>query len=253
METIEDVKRLRAFLADDFQIGLPHIGADERDLRSQFIANDRKESLKRFDGSFAAHPEQAGDAEIDLVNERQILVPFCVLDFGDSDSVDLAEHPVCQPEGDDVFHGIEHLLPGSAERFGSFFPRKPACPTGQEQHIRSGQSAFPIAPGNLLDDDRPAARAIDAPHRVKKKNQKAPERDKFEPALGELIVSGGRLMATGTNCCRTLAWTHRDLNPFVIGAEARLLVNESRKTMPTIYNRNKLNHQLQTANTHNYQ
>jgi hypothetical protein len=71
-------------------------------------------------------------------------------------------------------------------------------------------------------------------HRVKQKNQKSPERNKFETALGELIVSGGGLMATGTNRCRTLARTHRDLNPFVIGAEARLLVNESRKTVTTI-------------------
>ena len=57
------------------KIGFPHVGADEDDLRSQFVADDGKESLKGFDGSLAAHPEQTGDAEIDLVNERQILVP----------------------------------------------------------------------------------------------------------------------------------------------------------------------------------
>jgi len=38
-------------------------------------------------------------------------------------------------------------------------------------------------------------RAIDAPHGVKQKNQKAPERNELETALGELIVSGGGLMA----------------------------------------------------------
>ena len=122
METIEDVKRLGAFLADDFQIGFPHVGADEHDLGSQFVADDGEESLKGFDGSFFAHPKQAGDAEIDLVNQRQVLVAFGVLDFIDADGVDLAEHPVLQPEGDDVFHRVEDLFPGSAKRLGRFLP-----------------------------------------------------------------------------------------------------------------------------------
>jgi hypothetical protein len=37
-------------------------------------------------------------------------VPFSVLDFVDSDSVDLAEDPMLQPEGDDVFDGVENLF-----------------------------------------------------------------------------------------------------------------------------------------------
>ena len=122
MKTIEDVKRLGAFLANDFQIGLPHIGADEHDLRSQFVADDGEESLKGFDGSFAAHPKQAGDVEIDLINQRQVLVAFGVLDFIDADRIDLAEHPVLQPEGDDMFHRVEDLVPGSAKGLGRFFP-----------------------------------------------------------------------------------------------------------------------------------
>ena len=100
-----------ALLADDLQIGLPHIGADEDDLGSDFVADDSEESLKGFDGSFPPDPEQAGDAEIDLVNQRQILVAFGILDLIDSDGVDLAEHAVLQPEGDDVFDGVENLVP----------------------------------------------------------------------------------------------------------------------------------------------
>src|ERR1035441_9974912 len=37
--------------------------------------------------------------------------------------------------------------------------------------------------------------AINPPHRIKQKNQKSPERNKFETALRELIVSGGGLVA----------------------------------------------------------
>ena len=43
---------------------------------------------------FPGQPKaQAGNAEIDLINERQILVAFGILDFVDSDSIDLVEHP----------------------------------------------------------------------------------------------------------------------------------------------------------------
>src|SRR6185295_16131720 len=36
--------------------------------------------LKEFDGSFAAHPKQARDVEIDLINQSQVLVAFGILD-----------------------------------------------------------------------------------------------------------------------------------------------------------------------------
>ena len=98
MKTIEDLKRLGAFLANDFYVGFPgsglqsspHIGADEHNLRSQFVADDGEKSPKGFDGSFAAYPKQARNVEIDLINQRQVLVDFGVLDLVDTDRIDLA-------------------------------------------------------------------------------------------------------------------------------------------------------------------
>jgi hypothetical protein len=55
---IEDMKCLELFLANDMQIGLPHIGADEQTLRSQFVADDSEESLKGFDSSLAVYPSR---------------------------------------------------------------------------------------------------------------------------------------------------------------------------------------------------
>jgi hypothetical protein len=53
-----------------------------------------EESLERFDGSFSSNSEQTGDADIDLIDQRQIFVALGVLDFIDADGVDLAEHAV---------------------------------------------------------------------------------------------------------------------------------------------------------------
>ena len=50
-----------------------------------------EESLKGFDGSFLSDPEQARDAEVDLVDQRQVLVALGVLDLVNADGVDLAE------------------------------------------------------------------------------------------------------------------------------------------------------------------
>jgi hypothetical protein len=68
-----------------FQVGFPLIGADEHDLRSQFVADDGEKSPKGFDGSFATHPKKARDVEIDLINQSQVLVAFGILDLIDSD------------------------------------------------------------------------------------------------------------------------------------------------------------------------
>ena len=76
VKAVEDVQRLGTFFANDFQVGLPHIGADEHNLGSQFVADDGEKSPEGFDGSFAAHPKQARDVEIDLINQSQVLVAF---------------------------------------------------------------------------------------------------------------------------------------------------------------------------------
>jgi hypothetical protein len=56
-----------------------------------------------------------------------------------------------------------------------------------------------MAPGDFFDDHGLAAWTRDAPHGVEEEDQEAPERDEFEPPLGELIVTGGWVVATGAD------------------------------------------------------
>src|SRR4051794_35638898 len=122
MEAIKNMKSLGALLADDLQIGLPHIGTDEDDLRGHFVADHGEESLKGSDRSFFSYPKQARNVEVDLINQRQVLVAFGVLDLVDSDGVDLAERAVLQSERDDMFDRVENLVPGCAKGFRRLFP-----------------------------------------------------------------------------------------------------------------------------------
>jgi hypothetical protein len=171
VEAVEDMERFRAPFADDLKIWLPHVGADECDLGDDFVAHGGEESLKGLDGSPFAHPEQTGDAEIDLLHQGQIL---CVLDFIHADGVDLTQCSVFQPPGDDVLDGIEHLIPGSSERLGCLFPGKVARPACQKQHVGFAQRAFAIAPRNLFDYDSVAAATVYPPHGVQKEDEKSP-------------------------------------------------------------------------------
>src|SRR5215468_5673813 len=116
MKAVEDMQSLGALLPDELQIGLPHVRADEGNLRDYFLAHGGEESLKGFDGAFLAYPEQAGHADIDLIDQRQVFVAFGVLDFIHADGVDLAQFAVCQSPMDDVFDSIENLIPGSAKK-----------------------------------------------------------------------------------------------------------------------------------------
>ena len=130
VEPVENVQRLGTLLLDDLQIRLPHIRADEGDPGDDFLAQGGEESLEGFDGSFSPDPEQARDADVDLVDQCEVLVASGVLDFIDADGVDLTERAVLQSLGHDVFDRIEHLIPGSAKALCGFLPRKPARPTG---------------------------------------------------------------------------------------------------------------------------
>jgi hypothetical protein len=81
---------------------------------------------------------------------------------------------------------------------------KPAArPTGEEEHIGFGHGAFAVAPRHLLDDCSAAATAVHTSHGVQKEDEELPERNELEAPLGELIVTGSRLMAARTYSDRT--------------------------------------------------
>ena len=78
--------------------------------------------MEGFDGSLFACPKKAGHAQIDLVDQGEVFVPFGILNFIDADSVDLAERSVFQTLGDDMFDRVEDLVPGSAKGLRRVFP-----------------------------------------------------------------------------------------------------------------------------------
>jgi hypothetical protein len=66
------------------------------DLGDDLLAHRGEKSLEGLDGPLLTHPEQAGNAEIDLIDQRQVFVAFGILDFIDAEGVDPAEFAVLQ-------------------------------------------------------------------------------------------------------------------------------------------------------------
>jgi hypothetical protein len=93
---------------------------------------------------------------------------------------------------------------------------------------------LPSAQGTSSTTTAWQRRQSTAPHGVQQKNQKSPEGDELETPFGELIVSGGGLMTARTDRAGALARPHGDYNALVIGTEACVLVDKSRKTVAPI-------------------
>ena len=94
-----------------FRYWLPHIRTDEGDLGDDLLAHGGEESLEGFDRAFLANPKQTRDAEVDLVDQRQILVALGVLNLIHPNGIDLAEGAVLQSIGDHMLDSIKNLFP----------------------------------------------------------------------------------------------------------------------------------------------
>src|SRR5262249_22074649 len=111
MKAVENVEGLGAVEPDKFQVRLPHVGTDETDFADDLFAHGSEESLEGFYGAFLADPEQTGHAQVDLVDQGQILVALGVLNLIDPDGVDLAEAAMFQPVGHNMLDCIKNLFP----------------------------------------------------------------------------------------------------------------------------------------------
>jgi hypothetical protein len=138
-----------------------------------------------------------------------------------------------QAPAEHIFHGVAHLIPGSVEGLGGFLPGEFARPASQKQHMGSAQLVLPIAPGNLLDHYATIP-AVNAPRAVQQKNQKAPQRDELEAALGKMIVTRCRLVAPEQTAFEPLRGRTSTSMLFLIGCKAGMLVDEFPMAMAVV-------------------
>ena len=170
---------------------------------------------------------------VDLVDQRQVFVAFGVLDFIHTNGANRLQRAMLQAPTDHILDGVAHLVPGSVEGLGGFLPGQLPRPAGQKQHVGSGQLVLTITPGNLFDHHTTIL-AIDASHAVEQEDQKAPQRNELKVALGKMIVTRRRLVASRTDRRRALPRSDVHFDAFLVGAEAGVLVDESPMAMTVV-------------------
>ena len=216
-----------ALLADDVQVRLPHIRANEQNLSRHLLADHPEEALERFDGALLADPQQPNTFAIDLIDQRQILVALGVLDLIHADGKDRCQGPALQAPFNDVFHCVMHPVPTAVEAHGHFRPGKLARPMRQKQQVRLGGMLLACGPGKLLGADA-AIRALHAPPRVDQKHHKSPKGNEIEHPRRQCVITRRRFLAPPAHRFRSLARPYRHFDGFLVGAETGLLVDEAR-------------------------
>jgi len=115
MEPIKDMQCVGGLLLDDLHVGPPHVRADELQPRRPLLAEVPEEAQQCLGFPLLTDEQQPAHVRIDLVDQRQVLVPLSILDLIDPDGRNSIEITPFHAIGDDRLHRPEYVVPGGAE------------------------------------------------------------------------------------------------------------------------------------------
>lgn len=212
VEPVENVERGGEHSLDDFQIGLPHVGADDGDGGTALGAKLLEPAGQ---GTFLAVLDDADEASrtiVDLVDEGHVVVAKGVGDLVDADGGDSFETAVGQAVVHRPFDTAKHGVPLGVELEGGLLPTEMFGPLGQKKAEHVGALVFSIGPRNQLDGDA-APFAIHAAHPVAEAHLDVPKRDEREGAVRRhVIIDGTFALAVRADGSRVLAGDDPDFD-----------------------------------------
>jgi hypothetical protein len=146
MIAVQDVHGVDGILSDDVQIGFPHIGADEFDESTAFLAKPDEELTQTLLFPVLDDKQQPLHALVDLIDKRQELAPLPV-DFIDPEGRDAGEiHPRPSPDHRHLDRA-KYALPARLETLRHLLPAQQLGPAGQEPGKTQRDRAFAQRPG----------------------------------------------------------------------------------------------------------
>jgi hypothetical protein len=90
---------------------------------------------------------RSGAGALDLVDERQVLMPSAILDFIHADRTHRGELAVRKAPLHHILYCLADLIPAGVERSGGLTPGEFSRPVGQKQHVGASQGVFANGPG----------------------------------------------------------------------------------------------------------
>jgi hypothetical protein len=208
MEPIEDVEGAWSLFGDNPQVGSPHVAADKPQDLASFWTKPVKETPECFGRPIAADPEQTPSAGIELIDQGdKFIFRLPPADFISANGLDMAQITVSQPPFNGHLDRSEDIFPSGLKSSGDLQPGETFCPCGEKPCIGCGQMVLALCPGNLLDFNA-ANRTINSPPGVEKENCDPPQRNEFETARSQGVVSRTSFAAAGTD--RTIGLSMAD-------------------------------------------
>ena len=111
MKAVKDVERFGKYFCNDFEVGLPHVGADDFDLVAVLWAKFFEECSQGVFLAVFDNVEESLTFWVDLIDQRHVVMAFVVSDFIDSKGGDVCEFTVFKAVIDDPLHGTINLVP----------------------------------------------------------------------------------------------------------------------------------------------
>src|SRR5208283_4300685 len=173
VEAVEDVDGRRASLAYDVSERLPHVAGDEHDRLGTLFTQHVEEGVEGPDRAVTRHVQQTLASVVDLVDEREVLVPLFPGEFVYADGYDSVEVSVRHPPANGVLDAPEDGVPGRVEALGHLAPRQYLRPAREKPDERVGRLHLACRPRHRLHGDA-ATPAIYPAHRVDQEDREAP-------------------------------------------------------------------------------
>jgi hypothetical protein len=165
VEAVEHVDGRRASLAHDVQKRPPHVARDEHDRLRALFAQHVEEGVEGAHGAVASDVQQATASVVDLIDEREVLVPLFPGQFVDPDGADAVETSVSQSPSHGVLDASEHGVPTGLKPPCHLLPRQHLRPAREKPDQGMRRLHLALGPRHRLDGDA-AARAVHPAHGI---------------------------------------------------------------------------------------
>ena len=109
VKAVQHVHGLASFLGDHFQVRLPHVRAHVLQRRAALSAKPAEKAQQRLDLALVADPQQTLAVRVDLLHQRQVLMPSLPGNLVDPDGL---------PAGDGVSSGLAGVRRSRPRRDG---------------------------------------------------------------------------------------------------------------------------------------
>ena len=153
VEPIQDMNGMAGLFRNHLQVRSPHIATNIVQRVAAVPTEPPEEPQERSDCAFLPDPPQSFARGINLIDQRQVLMPALPLDLIDTNRSYARQVHMSPPPGHGHLNRSKDVIPTGVEGLGHFLPTHPLGPPRQKPGIGRGQVVFVLSPRQPLHSD----------------------------------------------------------------------------------------------------